>query len=246
MPFILIAPLLAMRLGHENRIGNLMALLFPLGAAVAFYVWLSYARFGSVTGVNYDYYINPVHSEFAHKYGVFALRRIPYSLADYFSLHFPGLEREPPFLRANRHSYDHPSLFSNPYSEVYLSLVWCSAWLVFAAIMGIACLIRRKGVDLFEMGLAAALFTQFFCVLSYFLLAQRYTTDLYPFLIFCLVIFLGSGGVALTRSRYVIVGLIALSIAVNSLATISWLVNADQNVPAETKAAWEKALGRGS
>jgi hypothetical protein len=124
--------------------------------------------------------------------------------------------------------------------------VWCSAWLVFAAIMGIACLIRRKGVDLFEMGLAAALFTQFFCVLSYFLLAQRYTTDLYPFLIFCLVIFLGSGGVALTRSRYVIVGLIALSIAVNSLATISWLVNADQNVPAETKAAWEKALGRGS
>jgi hypothetical protein len=246
IPFILIAPLLALRLGHENRIGNLVALLFPLAAAFAFYVWLSYARFGSVTGVNYDYYINPVHSEFAHKYGVFALRRIPYSFADYFSLHFPGLEPEPPFLRADRHSYSHPSLFSNPYSEVYISLVWCSGWLVFAAIMGIACLIRRKGIDLFEMGLVVALFTQFFCVLSYFLLAQRYTTDLYPFLIFCLVIFLGSGSVALTRSRYVLVGLVALSVAVNSLATISWLVNADQNVPTETKAAWEKLLGRHS
>jgi hypothetical protein len=246
IPFILIAPLLALRLGHENRIGNLVALLFPFGAAFAFYVWLSYARFGSLTGVNYDYYINPVHSEFAHKYGVFALRRIPYSFADYFSLHFPGLEREPPFLRADRHSYSHPSLFSNPYSEVYISLVWCSGWLVFAAIMGIACLIRRKGIDLFEMGLVVALFTQFFCVLSYFLLAQRYTTDLYPFLIFCLVIFLGSGSVALTRSRYVLVGLVALSVAVNSLATISWLVNADQNVPTETKAAWEKLLGRHS
>jgi hypothetical protein len=246
IPFILIAPLLALRLGHENRIGNLVALLFPFGAAFAFYVWLSYARFGSLTGVNYDYYINPVHSEFAHKYGVFALRRIPYSFADYFSLHFPGLERDPPFLRADRHSYSHPSLFSNPYSEVYISLVWCSGWLVFAAIMGIACLIRRKGIDLFEMGLVVALFTQFFCVLSYFLLAQRYTTDLYPFLIFCLVIFLGSGSVALTRSRYVLVGLVALSVAVNSLATISWLVNADQNVPTETKAAWEKLLGRHS
>jgi hypothetical protein len=246
IPFILIAPLLALRLGHENRIGNLVALLFPFGAAFAFYVWLSYARFGSLTGVNYDYYINPVHSEFAHKYGVFALRRIPYSFADYFSLHFPGLEREPPFLRADRHSYSHPSLFSNPYSEVYISLVWCSGWLVFAAIMGIACLIRRKGIDLFEMGLVVALFTQFFCVLSYFLLAQRYTTDLYPFLIFCLVIFLGSGSVALTRSRYVLVGLVALSVAVNSLATISWLVNADQNVPTETKAGWEKLLGRHS
>jgi hypothetical protein len=246
IPFILIAPLLALRLGHENRIANLMALLFPLGAAFAFYVWLSYARFGSVTGVNYDYYINPVHSEFAHKYGVFAVRRIPYSFADYFSLRFPGFEREPPFLRADRHSYSHPSLFSNPDSEVYLSLVLCSGWLIFATVMGIACLIRRKGIDLFEMGLVVALFAQFFCVLSYFLLAQRYSTDLYPFLIFCLVIFLGSRSVALTRSRYVIVGLVALSVVVNSLATISWLVNADQNVPTETKAAWEKLLGRHS
>jgi len=246
MPFILIAPLLALRLGHKNRIGNLMALLFPLGAGFAFYVWLSYARFGSFTGVNYDYYINPVHTEFAHKYGVFALRRIPYSFADYFSLHLPGLEREPPFLRGDRSSYNHPSLFSNPYSEVYLSLLWCSGWLVFAAIAGIARLIRRKGNNLFEMSLAVALFTQFFCILSYFVLAQRYTADLYPFLIFCLVIFLGSGSVALTRSHYVIVGLVALSAVVNSLATISWLVNADQNVPTETKAAWKKVLGRHS
>jgi hypothetical protein len=246
IPFILIAPLLALRLGHENRTANWTALLLPLGVAFAFYVWLSYARFGSVTGVNYDYYINPVHSEFAHKYGVFALRRIPYTFADYFSLHFPDFQREPPFLRADRHSYNYPSLFSNSYSEVYISLVWCSSWLVFTAIMGIVCLIRRKGVNLFKTGLAAALFTQFFCVLSYFLLAQRYAADLYPFLIFCLVIFLGSGGVALTRSRYVIVGLVAFSVVVNSLATISWLVNADQNVPDETKAAWEKLLGRHS
>src|SRR5439155_18355415 len=77
-----------------------------------------------------------------------------------------------------------------------------------------------------------------------FLLAQRYAADLYPFLIFCLVIFLGSGGVALLWSRHVIIGLIALSVIVNSLATVSWLVNADQNVPPETRAAWEKLLGR--
>jgi hypothetical protein len=243
IPFILIAPILAWQLEQQNRITNLMALLLPLGAALAFYVWLSYARFGSVTGVNYDYYINPVHSEFAHKYGVFALRRIPYSFADYFSLHFPSLEREPPFLRVDRHPYNYPSFFSNPYSEVYISLVWCSGWLIFAAVMGIVCLIRRKGGNLFELGLGVALFTQLFCVLSYFLLAQRYTTDLYPFLIFCLVVFLDSGGVGLTRSRYAIVGLVALSVVVNSLATISWLVNADQNVSTETKAAWEKLLG---
>jgi hypothetical protein len=244
IPFILIALLLILRLPRENRITNLLVLLLPLGAAFAFYVWLSYARFGSFVGLNYNFYINSVHNEFAHRYGMFSLRRIPYSFADYFSLRFPSIERQPPFLVADRHSYNYPSLFSNPYSEVYISLVWSSSWLVIAAIMGIICMLRRNGLNLFERGIAVALLAQFLCILSYFLLAQRYATDLYPFLIFCLVVFLGSGGTALLRSRHLLAGLVALSVVINSLATVSWLINADQNVPAETRAAWEKLLGR--
>jgi hypothetical protein len=205
---------------------------------------LSYARFGSFVGVNYDYYIDPVHSDFAHKYGVFSPRRIPHSFADYFNLRFPAFQRDPPFLGADRYPYNHPSLFSLPFSEVYLSLLWCSGWLVFAAIMGITCLVRRKSVNLFERGTAMALFAQFLCILSYFTLAQRYATDLYPFLIFCCVVFLASSRAALLRSRYIIIGLVVLSVVMNSLATVSWLIGADQNVPAETKAAWEKLLGR--
>jgi hypothetical protein len=245
IPFILIALLLALRLPRENRISNLLVLLLPLGAAFVFYIWLSYARFGSFVGVNYDYYVNPVHSEFAHKYGIFSPRRIPFSLADYFSLRFPGIERQPPFLMADRHSYNYPSLFSNPDSEVYLSLLWSSSWLVFAAIMGIVCLVRRK-VDVLGWGIAAAFVVQFLCILSYFVLAQRYATDLYPFLIFCLVIFLGSGGTALLRSRHLLIGLVAFSVVINSLVTVSWLVDADLNVPPETRAAWERLVGRHS
>jgi hypothetical protein len=245
-PFILIAPFLALAIRPENRITNLSALFLPVGVALTFYVWLSYARFGSPTGVNFDYYINPVHAEFAHKFGVFSPRRIPTSFIDYFSLRFPSLQREPPFLAADRHSYDYPSLYSNDFSEVYLPLPWCSAWLVFGAIMGIICLVRRGRADAFEWGAVVALFGQFLCILSYFLLAQRYAADLYPFLIFCLIIFLGSGGIALLRSRNVLIGLIALSVVVNSLATVSWLIDADQNVPPETRAAWEKLLGRRS
>src|SRR6266700_3057944 len=71
-PLILIAPFLALRLPWGNRIINLTALVLPLAAALIFYIWLSYARFGNVTGVHFDYYINPVHSEFAHKFGVFS------------------------------------------------------------------------------------------------------------------------------------------------------------------------------
>lgn len=246
-PFILITPILALGLPRENRVANLTALVLPLGAALIFYIWLSYARFGSSTGMNYyDYYINPVHSAFAHKFGVFSPRRILHSFADYFGVYFPSLDREPPFLEADRHFYDYPSLYSNDFSEVYLPLLWCSSWLLFGAIMGIACLIRRKGADAFERGAAAALFAQFLCILSFFALAQRYAADLYPFLIFCLIIFLYSGGTALVRYRHVIIGLVCLSIVVNSLATVSWLIGPDQNVPSETRAAWERFLGRHS
>ena len=245
--FILIAPLLALGLPRENRVANLTALVLPLGVALIFYIWLSYTRFGSLTGMNYyDYYINSVHAEFARKFGVFSPRRILHSFADYFGVYFPSLEREPPFLAADRHSYDYPSLYSNDFSEVYLPLPWCFSWLVFGAIMGIAYLVRRDGADAFERGAAAALFAQFLCILSFFALAQRYAADLYPFLIFCLIIFLRSGGIALVRSRHVMIGLVSLSIAVNSLATISWLIGPDQNVPSETRAAWEKLLGRHS
>src|SRR5262249_1318097 len=149
-----------------------------------------------------------------------------------------------PFLTADRHFYNHPALFSNPDSEVYISLLWSSSWLIVGALMGIVCLVRRQGVDLFNWGIAVALFVQPLCILSYFLLAHRYATDFYPFLIFCFVVFLASNGPALLWSRYIIVGLVALSVVINSLATISWLVYADQNVPAETKAVWETLLRR--
>jgi len=246
-PFILIAPLLALGLPRENRLANLTALVLPLGAAFTFYIWLNYARFGSLTGVNYyDYYINEVHREFAHKFGVFSPRRILHSFADYFGVRFTSFEREPPFLAADRHFYDYPTLYSNDFSEVYLPVTWCSGWLVFGAIMGIACLVRRDGATAFERAAAAALFAEFLCILSFFALAQRYAADLYPFLIFCLIIFLRSGGIALVRSRHVIIGLVCLSIGVNSLATISWLIGPDQNVPSETRAAWSKILGRRS
>ena len=245
-PFILIAPLHALRIRPENRTINLAALVLPVGAALVFYLWLSYARFGSLTGVNFDYYINPTHSEFAHKFGMFSPRRIPYSFADYFSVRLPSLRRESPFFVADRHPYEYPSLYSNTFSEVYISLLWCSPWLIFGAIMGIVYLVRKSGADAFERSIAIALFAQFVCIMSYYLLAQRYSADLCPFLIFCLVIFLMSGGVALHRSRYVMIGLIALSVVVNSLATVSWLIDADQNVPGETRAAWEKLLGRHS
>src|SRR5262249_55064769 len=98
-PFILLTPILAWGLRRQNRITNLIALVLPIGAAIIFYMWLSYARFGSLSGVNFDYYINPVHREIAHEYGVRCPQPVAGGVADYFSLRLPTLQREAPFLR---------------------------------------------------------------------------------------------------------------------------------------------------
>jgi len=82
-------------------------------------------------------------------------------------------------------------------------------------------------------------------MLSYFALAQRYAADLFPFLIFCLVVFLGAGGIALVRMRHVLIGLIAISIVINSLATAFWLAS-DPNLPSETRTFWGVIAGKQS
>jgi hypothetical protein len=241
VPLLLIGPLLAFWFGREHRAQRLAALILPLGAGLGFHLLLSYAKFGTFTGVNFDFYINPVHREFAHRYGMFNLQRIPYGFADYFSFRFPALESALPFLKAGRHFYQYPSFYSLPFSETYLPLPWCSGWLLLGAIGGIVYLFRPNRSDLFDRAVAVALATQFLCILSYFALAQRYSADLYPFLIFCFVIFLRNARSALYHAA--VVAMVAVSSVVNSLATASW-IGSDGNLPKETRTFWNVIVGR--
>ncbi len=241
-PLVLIAPVLAMRLPRTNRLLDFTALWVPLGAAVVFHVLLNYAKFGSLTGASYDFYINSAHREFARQHGIFDLRRVPYSFADYFNVAFPSFHLRPPLLTVDRHHISYPELFSLPLSETFVSLPWCSGWLVTAAIMGIGCLFWRTRGDYFVRWIAAALFAEFVCVLSYFALAERYTADLCPFLLFCLVVFLSAGGIVLVRTRYVFATLIIISATINLLAVSGWLAS-DRNLPTETQNFWSAIAG---
>jgi hypothetical protein len=245
VPLLMIAPLLVVRIRREDRLPNSTALFLPLAGAFLFYILLNYAKFGSFSGATYDFYINPVHREFANKHGIFDLTRVPYSFADYFSLVPPSFHLHPPFLRVDRHALPNYAPFSLPLSEVFVSVPWCSSWIIVGAIMGIVCLILPGRTDYVQRWTALALFAQFVCILSYFALAQRYTADLYPFLIFCLVVFLGAGGIGLLRVRYLLVGLIAVSIVINSLATAYWLAF-DSNLPLETRTFWSVIAGKQS
>ena len=244
-PFVLIAPLLAITWFQRQSIRNITALFLPLGAAFVFYLSLSYARFGDFGGMNMRYNINPVQRDFAVQHGLFRLERVPYSFADYFVLRTPKLQREAPFFKANREDYHHDTLYVMPFTETYSSLLWSSSWILLGAVIGVAMLVRNKGIDGVDRAMAAIFLLQVVVILSFMGLAQRYVAELFPFLIFAFLIFLRQGKIAF-QLRYLLMALVVVSVVINSLTTVSWLVEADMNVPDETRSKWNQFLGRTS
>jgi hypothetical protein len=242
-PFVLIAPLLVIRLFHRQPIRNIAALQLPLGAAFVFYLFLSYARFGDFSGMNMRYNINPDQRDFAVKHGLFRIERVPYSFADYFVLRSPKVQREAPFLKANRKDYDHENLYVMPFTETYSSLLWSSSWILLGAVIGVAMLLRPGGADGVDRAIAVIFLLQVIVILSFMGLAQRYLAELFPFLIVAFLIFLRQGKIAF-QLRYLLIGLVVVSVVINSLTTVSWLVEADKNVPEATRAKWNQVLCR--
>ena len=245
LPFVLIAPLLAIRVFQRHPMRNITALFLPLGAALVFYLFLSYARFGDFSGMNMRYNINPVQRDFAVKHGLFSIERVPYSFADYFLLRGPRLQHEAPFLKANRQDCGRESLYVMPFTETYSSLLWSSSWILLGAVIGVAMLLRPGGADGLDRAIAVIFLLQVIAVLSFMGLCQRYISDFFPFLIFAFLIFLRRGKTAF-QLRHLLTGLVVVSVVINSLSTVSWLVEADLNVPAATRAKWNQFLGRSS
>jgi hypothetical protein len=160
-------------------------------------------------------------------------------------LRSPKLQREAPFLKANRQDYDHENLYVMPFTETYSSLLWSSSWILLGAVIGVAMLLRPRCADGVDRAIAAIFLLQVIVILSFMGLAQRYLAELFPFLIFAFLIFLRQGKIAF-QIRYLLIGLVVVSILINSLTTVSWLVEADMNVPSETRAKWNQFLGRTS
>lgn len=243
-PLFLIAPLLALRLLRKGQILNLAALFLPLAAVLFFHLWLSYAKFGTFRGTSYENYINPTHKEFAQKYGLFRLERIPRTFADYFYLRRPKVQQGPPYLKAERHYYNYPTFYTIPLSETYSSLLWCSSWILLGAGVGMALLLRPRGGDWWERAVAVVLLAQVIGILSFHALAQRYIAEFFPFFVFVFLFFLRKGRATLFYSRLSIIALVVVSVVINTLMTVSWMLDSDMNVRPETKAMWNTALKR--
>jgi hypothetical protein len=241
LPFLLIAPLLILQWPRIGRVKAAAALLSPLAAGLAFYLFLSYARFGTWAGIDYYHYINPVHREFVAAHGMFSVTRIPCSFADYFTFHFPSVSARPPLLTGGRHPVGCESLYSLPFSENFLSITWASSWLIAGALAGIVFLIKRGTGRLLERWTAAALFVQFLLILTHFALAQRYSAELYPLLIFCCVIFLRHARSVILPTAMIV--LVAASSFINFETTATWISD-DGALPIETRMFWSRLAGK--
>jgi hypothetical protein len=112
-------------------------------------------------------------------------------------------------------------------------------------VIGVAMLLRPGGADGLDRAIAVIFLLQVIAVLSFMGLCQRYIADFFPFLIFAFLIFLRQGKTAF-QLRHLLTGLVVVSVVINSLSTVSWLVEADLNVPAATRAKWNQFLGRSS
>jgi hypothetical protein len=244
-PLFLIAPFLALSLlARKNRIRNLAVLLLPLAAAGVCHLWLNYAKFGDFAGTGIRFHTNPVQREFALKHGLFRLERVTRSLADYVYLRRPIHQALAPYLDTRQQSYNYPNLYVMPFTETYSSLVWCSSWIVFGALMGIGYLLWPSRSDWLDRIIALVLLLQIISICSFMGLAQRYIAEFFPFLIFCFVLFLRNGWLV-RRTASLVVFLVVASVVINSLSTIGWVVEVDANTPPEVRQKWAAFLGRG-
>ena len=191
------------------------------------------------------YSTNSVQRQFAVKYGLFRIERVPYSFADYFVLRSPKPQREAPFLKANRTAYHHETLYVMPFTETYSSLLWCSSWILLGAVIGVAMLLRPGGSDGVDRAIAAIFLLQVIVILSFMGLAQRYVAEFFPFLIFAFLIFLRQWQNCISVALFAYWTRCCLG-GYQLITTVSWLLEADMNVPAETRAKWNQFLGRTS
>jgi hypothetical protein len=112
-------------------------------------------------------------------------------------------------------------------------------------VIGVAMLLRPGSSSGVDRAIAAIFLLQVIVILSFMGLCQRYIAELFPFLIFAFLIFLREGKITF-QLRYLFIALVVVSVVINSLTTVSWLVEADMNVPAATRAKWNQFLGRPS
>jgi hypothetical protein len=205
---------------------KITALCLPALICLGIQFWYNVARFDSPTSFfDYESYRlgnrMPKAYEGGIEYGTFAPVRIPRTFAYYFSFSHIESDSKFPYFKPGSVSWD--KRFTNLAGKV-VPLSLCGAFLLFGAACGLWNAIHRKEMY-YVLVLALLCLPQFFLILSFMSIYQRYEYGLLPFF-FCLLF----GWLAhlresnFAKSSFIVIGF-ALSVAISVAATMSTMVD---------------------
>jgi hypothetical protein len=204
----------------------LLALVIPLVAMFLVLGWYNAARWGSpFISIDLTGYVQRKCYEFVIVQGQWNPHRLVTGFFNYFTVSPRHFLPEPPYVRLILPEYLNPQYF-NEFRQGFLSIPVSAPWLLPTSIVGIVLAMRRRPRKPVLLATVSLLATQIILICGFYHICHRYSLEIYPTLVFGYFYFLAFVPASrLTRVVALeVVLLVFLSVAMNSLSQINWLV----------------------
>jgi len=175
-------------------IGLFACIALPAFVCVSFHLWYNYSRFGSIFEFSdyryyWEYINDPTKLAYLEESGLWNVRRIPISIANYFGIFPRYFTSNAPFIHGGKILYLSKDLYPY-YSEWVVSLFYAALWLMPGSLAGIVVLIKNGKDKILSAAIGLSLFLQWFFILLFPFITQRFSLDFFPFLLFAYSLFL--------------------------------------------------------
>jgi hypothetical protein len=236
--------LLVRRPAQERSWRAMLALVMPLVATFLVLGWYNAARWGSpFVFVDLTGYVQRESYEFVLAQGQWNPHRIATGFFNYFTVSPRHFLSAPPYVRLILPVYLNPTYFSE-FRQGFLSIPVSAPWLLPTAIGGIVLTMHRGPRQPALLAAVSLLATQIVLICGFYHIAHRYSLEIYPTLVFAYFYFLAFVPASrLTRAVALeIVLLVFLSVAINALSQINWLVYTNGQTSAVVREALHKTF----
>lgn len=132
----------------------------------------------------FQYLINQTEFASIIEAGFWNVRRIPIAMANYFGIEPIYFSSNAPFIHGGRILYLSDDLYRTGYSEWVVSLFYSALWLMPGSLAGMVVLIKNSKNKILSAVIGMSFLIQYFLILSFYFITQRYSLDFFPLLVF--------------------------------------------------------------
>ena len=227
---------------HPWRV--VLAVAAPFVLTLAVQGWYNAARWGSPTVfLDLTGYAQRDRWAFVLEQGQWNVHRLTTGFYNYFTVSNGQFVARPPFVRLVLPEY-RDAAYSPEFRQGILSVPVSAPLLLPAAAAGIVLAMTRRSGRLVPLAATALLGSQVVLICGFYHLAHRYTLEIYPTLVFASLCFLALVPAAWLSRATAVVGvvLLALSVSVNALAQVYWLVHVSPQTPPALRESLQRAF----